>query len=449
MSLGLRVSGGALDGQRAAFDQDSILVGRDPHADVRLDAHRDRDVSARHAEIRRRDGRWLVRDLNSTNGTFLNGVRLAGEAELHDGDRVGCGASGPVLHVELHELPELAGAARAERPSGATARGRRRSRRVLLAAASALGVVALVGYGVAQRRSAAQLAAYDALLRRVDSIRVSAERGAASLTGRVAGLDSALGAERARTDALLATLRAAQRAGRPPTAEVTRRLDEAAHRQSQLTSLAALDYGEVAARNARAVAILAVEMADGSASSGTAFGVTAAGLLVTNRHLVSDDAGGPARRLVVKFSDTDRWLPARLVRRHDRADLALVQVDGGGSFPTVVGLAAKAGGLAAGSPVALIGYPLGADTPMDRGEGDFVARASLTAGVVSKTVDGVVQIDAFAAHGSSGSPVLDRRGAVVGVVYGGPREGNGRIVYAVSVDRVHALLAGERVATLP
>ena len=120
-----------------------------------------------------------------------------------------------------------------------------------------------------------------------------------------------------------------------------------------------------------------------------------------------------------------------------------------GPFPAVTGLAPSPAGLAAGSPVALIGYPLGADTPMDRGGDDFVARASLTAGVVSKTVDGLVQIDAFAAHGSSGSPVLDRRGAVVGVVYGGPREGNGRIVYAVSVDRVHALLGAERARRAP
>ena len=58
MSLELQVSGGALDGRRARFDQDAILVGRDAHADVRLDPEADRDVSARHAEIRRRGDGW-------------------------------------------------------------------------------------------------------------------------------------------------------------------------------------------------------------------------------------------------------------------------------------------------------------------------------------------------------------------------------------------------------
>jgi S1-C subfamily serine protease len=183
-------------------------------------------------------------------------------------------------------------------------------------------------------------------------------------------------------------------------------------------------------------------MPDGSASSGTAFGVSSRGLLVTNRHVVTGGAGDAARRVIVKYAGTDRWLEARVMRRDDAADLATLQVEEEGSYPAVKGLAASAAAVSPGSPVALIGYPLGTDTPMDRaGDGrDFTARTTLTAGMVSKTVDGVVQIDAYAAHGSSGSPVFDRRGAVVGVVYGGPREGNGRIVYAVAVDRLHALL---------
>ena len=78
---------------------------------------------------------------------------------------------------------------------------------------------------------------------------------------------------------------------------------------------------------------------------------------------------------------------------------------------------------------------------MDGSPNRITARATLGAGMVSKVADGIVQIDAFAGEGSSGSPVFDGAGAVVGVVYGGARASGGRIVYAVPGARVAALLA--------
>ena len=48
-------------------------------------------VSRRHAVVSAAQGQWTVRDLGSTNGTYVNGARLAeGETRaIHDGDRVG------------------------------------------------------------------------------------------------------------------------------------------------------------------------------------------------------------------------------------------------------------------------------------------------------------------------------------------------------------------------
>ena len=455
MSLELRVLGGALDGQSARFDRDSVLVGRDPNADLRLDPLRDRDASARHAEIRRRDGRWIVRDLNSTNGTFLNGRRISAEAALQDGDRIGCGPAGPVLVVALlGEAVTLAGdeLRTVERPtpratpvtvrrSGETPRPARPAARMPYVIGATTLVAALAaGWVLAKHDAALRLAELDLLLRRADSLRVASERSARTLSGQLAGLDSALDAERGRTEALLAALRDAQARGRPAAVDVARELEAAAARQARLATLADFDYAGVAARNQRAVALVAVEMPDGTASTGTAFGVNAGGLLVTNRHVVTNDAGARPRRVAVKYAGSDRWIPARVVRVDARAELATLQVEGSGPFPAVQGVAAGAASAVAGSPVALIGYPLGTDTPMDRTGSDFVARPSLFGGMVSKAVDGVVQIDAYAGHGSSGSPVFDRRGAVVGVVYGGMREGDGRVVLAVALDRLHAML---------
>jgi S1-C subfamily serine protease len=62
---------------------------------------------------------------------------------------------------------------------------------------------------------------------------------------------------------------------------------------------------------------------------------------------------------------------------------------------------------------------------------------------VSKVIDGTLQLDGFAAQGSSGSPVFDARGFVVGVIYGGATESGGRIVYAVPAERLAAQLPAE------
>jgi pSer/pThr/pTyr-binding forkhead associated (FHA) protein len=47
-------------------------------------------VSRRHAELRIVDGRWILRDLGSSNGTWVNGRRVM-EAEVAAGDDVSLG----------------------------------------------------------------------------------------------------------------------------------------------------------------------------------------------------------------------------------------------------------------------------------------------------------------------------------------------------------------------
>ena len=59
-----------------------LLVGRAPSSDVPII---DPTISRRHAEIAVRAGLCLIRDLDSCNGTLLNG-RLVGRARLRRGD---------------------------------------------------------------------------------------------------------------------------------------------------------------------------------------------------------------------------------------------------------------------------------------------------------------------------------------------------------------------------
>jgi FHA domain-containing protein len=65
-----------------------LSVGRSKEADVRID---DRYASSIHARFFSREGAFYVEDMNSTNGTLLNGATLQGEAELIDGDTVQIG----------------------------------------------------------------------------------------------------------------------------------------------------------------------------------------------------------------------------------------------------------------------------------------------------------------------------------------------------------------------
>ena len=73
-----------------------ITVGRDPKNDIVLD---DRRVSRRHAEVRLRLGRYTLYDLASTNGTFVNGRRIA-EMVLSDGDHIAIGGAELVVTLE-------------------------------------------------------------------------------------------------------------------------------------------------------------------------------------------------------------------------------------------------------------------------------------------------------------------------------------------------------------
>jgi hypothetical protein len=63
---------------------DELLIGRHPRCDVLL---ADPTVSRRHARLRFCDGTWALQDLDSTNGTTINGLRV-GRCQLRAGDRL-------------------------------------------------------------------------------------------------------------------------------------------------------------------------------------------------------------------------------------------------------------------------------------------------------------------------------------------------------------------------
>jgi hypothetical protein len=64
------------------------VIGRSTEADVSLN---DTFLSTEHARLERQNGVWVLEDLNSTNGTYLNGFEVRASTEVHDGDVVRVG----------------------------------------------------------------------------------------------------------------------------------------------------------------------------------------------------------------------------------------------------------------------------------------------------------------------------------------------------------------------
>jgi pSer/pThr/pTyr-binding forkhead associated (FHA) protein len=85
MKLTLTLSGRTLE--RFEFDKESVKIGRNEDCEVTID---NLGVSRYHSEIVQKDGFYVLRDLKSNNGTFVNGRRIE-NYNLNDGDEISIG----------------------------------------------------------------------------------------------------------------------------------------------------------------------------------------------------------------------------------------------------------------------------------------------------------------------------------------------------------------------
>ncbi len=77
-------------GERVDLGSGTVTVGRLPNCTISIN---DSNISRNHAEIKARSSAYVVNDLGSTNGTMVNGVKIAGEHRLRDGDIVSFGST--------------------------------------------------------------------------------------------------------------------------------------------------------------------------------------------------------------------------------------------------------------------------------------------------------------------------------------------------------------------
>jgi pSer/pThr/pTyr-binding forkhead associated (FHA) protein len=103
------------------LDQAVIRVGRGQGMDILID---NVSVSRRQAEVRKEGERWLVRDLGSSNGTFVNGERVAADRVIQPGDEISFGKFSLFFEKVVAEpVAQQAAVAAPRRAAGPTTEG--------------------------------------------------------------------------------------------------------------------------------------------------------------------------------------------------------------------------------------------------------------------------------------------------------------------------------------
>jgi DNA-binding response OmpR family regulator len=116
---------GPVSGQRWVLTQETLTIGRDAECDIIIP---DRQVSRVHARLRRVDSGFEIEDLNSKNGTHVNGAPLEGARQLQDGDLIQVALVARFIYVGSEATMPLQG--NPQRPAGASASAAARSGRL-------------------------------------------------------------------------------------------------------------------------------------------------------------------------------------------------------------------------------------------------------------------------------------------------------------------------------
>ncbi len=195
----------------------------------------------------------------------------------------------------------------------------------------------------------------------------------------------------------------------------------------------------------------------GQGAQGSGFVVSGDGTILTNAHVITNagetSAGAvvkPAAQVYVEFPDHDR-IRATVVGWDVFDDVGVIRVTPSAHrlAPLPLGHSAD---VVVGQPVAALGSPLGNEDSLAVGVVSAVGRsiAALTAPHF-QLID-AIQIDAPIAHGSSGGPLLDAAGRVIGInaQIRSDAGGNAGIGFAVPIDAarrsLRELRAGRKVA---
>ncbi len=101
----LIVEEGEHTGLRVSIERDSFVIGRDEECDLVLN---DRAISRQHARIWREEGLFFINDLESKNGTWVNGEPVTEPRQLTDGCRIQLAMTVRIAFTESDATVEIA-----------------------------------------------------------------------------------------------------------------------------------------------------------------------------------------------------------------------------------------------------------------------------------------------------------------------------------------------------
>lgn len=160
--------------------------------------------------------------------------------------------------------------------------------------------------------------------------------------------------------------------------------------------------------------------------SGSGFIVEADGHILTNHHVISG-----ADRVTVKLAD-GRSLRAVVIGSDPATDIALIKVSAGGPLP--VAPLGDSSGVRVGEWVCAIGNPLAYEHTVTVGVVSFLGRKLFDA-----SLDDYIQTDAAINFGSSGGPLINARGEVIGMNAAISRKAR-NIGFAIPINQARAIL---------
>lgn len=195
----------------------------------------------------------------------------------------------------------------------------------------------------------------------------------------------------------------------------------------------------VAQANQSAVGLVTAYIGD-ALFDGSGFAITRSGYFVTNRHVLQPSGRPRADSVYVTLADQRTMRRARVVQMAPPGgpDLALLQI-AGYDGPHIPGVDWTGTSARQGEPAALIGFPAGYGNALDE---SGAVRTTMTAGIFAKVTSDVINFDGFSVGGSSGSPIFNADGEVVGVHRAGLSEAVG-MGFSVPIPMLVPLLPPE------
>lgn len=385
--------GGKKIGVREEFIRTPVKIGRSSSNDLILPSE-DTRASSRHAELSYDGASFILKDLNSTNGTFINDHKISTAVVKH-GDIIQFGMGGPKLlfetvAVETAPKPEPMPAIRSHKKEFGSETVQMMINQAVDRSSKPWKIAVLISVVVLLFVTAASV--------------------------------------------LVAQFKyPINRSDNPTSASSSMPLSEIAERNRYSVVLIYNKF-QLYDKNGRFL--------QEQISNGSGFIVSRSGDIITNRHVIEpwhfnmpnlhggrelpEGVTGKIKTLGVFFVDDvlDESNMQKVVDYtvSDEADVARLVVQTSRELTPVYGIDDKIENLRQGDEIAVIAFPLGIE--LNQITEDRLAKSSLTRGVISKISENhkQIQLDVAAYEGSSGGPIFNNRGEVIGLLTSGPND---------------------------